>query len=278
MEKDVGNQIGYCRRRAAASGNIRVLNDNMNEIFPRALLIILDEDRLYESVSWYHSSRIHFEIVLKLHPKSFIDAYYHLGLIYISLLKYEKSISLLLKAIDYDPFYKYARLELCKVYLYKTHDYPQAEAVLTESIELDKEFGNNSDWESRLLYGELLHYQYKRYNDAEDEYLAVIEINPKNALAYYHLAFLQRDCLDNDENGEKYFQIARKIDPKHPSMMKFLQTQKEKEKEKEKAKEQITRQSSNSIYDKVTQTVRKFSTVATNYTTNYSSFANRNSK
>ena len=135
LEKDVGNQIAYCRRRAVAMG-VNMIRNDVTAIFPKALLNVLNDDRLYESVSWYHSSRQHFECVLKFYPRAFVDAYYHLALIYIQLLKYEESIGLLKKAINFDPFYKYARLELCKVYLYRTKDYPQAETFLTESIEL----------------------------------------------------------------------------------------------------------------------------------------------
>ena len=131
---------------------------------------------------------------------------------------------------------------------------------------LDREFGNNTDWESHLLYGELLQYQYKRYNDAEDEYLAVIEINPRNALAYYHMAFLQRDCMDNVELGIKYFDQAKDIEPKHPSKEKFLATMKQYPMPINNNNDFSSGlPKKTSIYDKFTQGVRKISAVATSY-------------
>ena len=54
-----------------------------------------------------------------------------------------------------------------------------------------------------------LQYQYKRYDDAEEQYAAVLEINDHNPIVHYHLAFLQRDSFDNQEQAKKYFDKVR---------------------------------------------------------------------
>ena len=75
-----------------------------------------------------------------------------------------------------------AKLLLAKALLVKNDHDPRAEALLRESIALD-----SGDWETHYELGVLLASKHD-YGAAAKELQRAIELNPKQAMAHYHLA------------------------------------------------------------------------------------------
>jgi len=150
---------------------------------------------------------------IKIYPK-YKNAYLILGNAYYFQNDYKKSIASYEKALKFAPNYKDARKNLAityrdagKYYGEKKQDMRQALLYLGKALNMD-----DTDYETLRLNG-VANAMVGNKLKAIEFFKRALKIKPDNAGANLNLGNAYYNNGDN-ENGKKYHDIARKIDPK----------------------------------------------------------------
>jgi len=137
------------------------------------------------------------------------DTYEYLGLAYSSLAKYEKSADYFQLAIDQDPT-DMRFLALAQAHI-NAGNTAEGETYLLQTIATTEDgvVEQRSRYLLAKIYGDL-----GRLADAESEYRAIIDKNPRAADALYSLGEI-RLKLDKPIEARAYWRDALIIDPNH---------------------------------------------------------------
>ncbi len=148
-----------------------------------------------------------------IHPK-YKNAYLILGNANYFLKNYDRAITAYNKALNLSPNYNDAKKNLAityrdagKYYGEKKHDLKKALKYLEKALGLDE-----NDYETIRLYG-VANAMAGNKLKALNQFKKALKLKPGNAGANLNLGNAYFNIGD-EENGKKYHDIARKIDPK----------------------------------------------------------------
>ena len=179
-----------------------------NEPFPGRIKYILGK-------TYFHKGKYFTDLSIKYIEDSikegFIaeDSYEYLGLAYINLDLYQKGIDYFLLAAENNPS-DTLYLVLGQSY-YKTNNLNKAEEYLIWTLNSTKDI--ILEQKSRMLLGKIYQETDKQLK-AEEQYLKVLEINPKSADAYYYLGEIYESLRDRAK-ARFSWRKALEIDPYH---------------------------------------------------------------
>lgn len=167
------------------------------------------------SKTYFHKGKYYYDLSIEYMHSSIQsgylaeDTYEYLGLAYLNLENYKKSVEYFLLAAENnasDTLY----LVLGQSY-YKLNDLNKAEEYLIWTLNRTKDI--ILEQKSRMLLGQI-YKETKKLLKAEEQYKRVLELNPHSADAYYFLGEIYEELQDRAKS-RFHWRKALEIDPYH---------------------------------------------------------------